>query len=74
MPNCPLCSFPLDSDDHVYNVHCGLSNSEYEQQVAAIRDLPALVDDEATRRLVNAGLDAVLDQIALARFNRHLRH
>lgn len=41
---CPECGHPLDSDDHVYNVHCSVSNAEYEllmQEVAEAQLRPS---------------------------------
>ena len=71
--NCPLCSLPLDSDDHIFNTGCGLSNSEYQQLQDAICQLPNLSDDLETQLLLSSGAEAMLDQLAFERFKRELR-
>ena len=68
---CVLCGWLLDGE-HAFNVNCAVANAENDQLEAELRDLeqqPSTADDE---RLIQIGLEAARDVLALKRFERML--
>lgn len=65
--NCFFCGFDTSSDDHVFNLKCGLSNGEADQVEAEVREA-ADVDP----RTMEAMMEVARDVIAYARFVRDL--
>ena len=67
MNHCAECGWLYD-DQHIYNVHCPIANAQYAEVESVVRSQLTEVDDEDTRRQIDVGVQAALDQIALARF------
>ena len=69
-PACPFCGFPVESDSHVFNVHCALSNAENDQLEAEVREAMQQPMEPVD---FDRAMEIVRDVLALARFNRDTR-
>lgn len=70
--NCNSCGWPVDSDDHVFNVNCIASNAEYEQVEAHVRDVLARALTDADRESLERVQAMNEENIAYIRFVRML--
>ena len=43
MEHCNCCGYPLESDDHLFNIHCPASNAEYDQLMAEVAEAQSMV-------------------------------
>lgn len=67
---CPFCSHPTDSDSHIYDTTCALSNAEYDQLEAEVRTISTWTADP---ELHEKAKEIVRDELALAKINREQR-
>jgi len=72
--NCTTCGFPLDSDSHLYNVHCVASNAEYDQLLAEVQEAQnEPMDESLAARLLDIGRERVAEVLAFQRFKNLFR-
>lgn len=69
--NCRDCGFPIESDDHIYNVSCDISNDSYETLMVEVRQAQQDYERYGLRRAsTDKMVEIAIDALALRRFQQ----